>query len=150
MIFAARRVCREGVFQTDAVNQRHIAASNPLDYTLTMLTTITELPEFIRRAAHLLSETERKAVIDYLAEHPRAGDLLEGTGGIRKLRWGRGSKGKSGGVRVIYYYHDERIPLYLLTIFGKNERANLSKADRNGLAKLVDLLVLTALEKHHD
>lgn len=84
-----------------------------------MLTTITELPEYIRRSNALLSETERKLVIDYLAEHPRSGDAIEGTGGIRKLRWGRGNRGKSGGVRVIYYYHDERIPLYLLTILAK-------------------------------
>ena len=76
--------------------------------------------------------------------------LLEGTDGIRKLRWSRGSKGKSGGVRVIYYYHDERIPLYLLTMFGKNERANLSKTDRNALSKLVNILVRTALEQSHD
>jgi hypothetical protein len=115
-----------------------------------MLTTITELPEYIKRAEALLSELERKSVINYLAEHPRAGDLMEGTGGIRKLRWGRGSRGKSGGVRVIYYYHDERIPLYLLTLFGKNEQANLSKSDRNLLAQLVDALVTSALEKHHD
>jgi hypothetical protein len=47
-----------------------------------MLTTITELPEYIRRAADLLNESERKSVIDYLAEHPRSGDLMEGTGGI--------------------------------------------------------------------
>lgn len=89
-------------------------------------------------------------MIDYLSVHPKAGDLMEGTGGIRKLRWSRGNKGKSGGVRVIYYYHDERIPLYLLTMFGKNDRANLSKADRNSLAKLVDILVEVALEKHHE
>lgn len=114
-----------------------------------MLTTVTELPEYICRSAELLSESERKSVIDYLAAHPRAGDLMEGTGGIRKLRWARGNKGKSGGVRVIYYHHDARIPLYLLTVFGKNEKANLSKAERNELAKLVDLLVSTALEKHH-
>lgn len=114
-----------------------------------MLTTITELPEFIHRADSLLSESERKDVIDYLSEHPKAGDLMEGAGGIRKLRWSRGNKGKSGGVRVIYYYHDERIPLYLLTMFGKNERANLSKADRNALSKLVDILVSKALEKNH-
>lgn len=115
-----------------------------------MLTTVTELPEFIRRSSDLLSEAERKSIIDYLALHPRAGDIMEGTGGIRKLRWGRGNKGKSGGVRVIYYYHDHRIPLYLLTVFGKNEQANLTKAERNELAKLVDILVTTALEKHHD
>jgi len=110
---------------------------------------ISEMPEYIHRADELLSESERNSVIDYLAAHPRAGDLMEGTGGIRKLRWGRGNKGKSGGVRVIFYYHDERIPLYLLTVFGKNERANLSKAERNELAKLVNVLVHTALEKSH-
>jgi hypothetical protein len=112
-----------------------------------MLTTVTELPEYIRRANDLLGEADRKAVIDYLAAHPRAGDVMEGTGGIRKLRWGRGNRGKSGGVRVIYYYHDERLPLFLLTVFGKNEQANLTKAERNSLAKLVDVLVTTALEK---
>ena len=73
---------------------------------------------------------------------------MQGTGGIRKLRWARGSRGKSGGVRVIYYYHDERIPLYLLTVFGKNERANLSKAERNELAKLVATLTKVALEQN--
>ncbi len=88
-------------------------------------------------------------MIDYLSEHPKAGDVIQGTGGIRKLRWSRENKGKSGGVRVIYYYHDERIPLYLLTMFGKSERDNLSKADRNALAKLVDILVNAALEKHY-
>ena len=115
-----------------------------------MLTTVTELPEYIRRSGELLNEAERKSVIDYLAAHPRAGDIMEGTGGIRKLRWGRGGRGKSGGVRVIYYYHDSRIPLYLLTIFGKNEKANLSKAERNALATLTDLLITAALEKHND
>ncbi len=58
-------------------------------------------------------------------------------------------KGKLVGVRGIYYYHDERILLYLLTLFGKNEQANLSKAERNNLASLVDLLVRSALEKNH-
>ncbi|WP_198328180.1 type II toxin-antitoxin system RelE/ParE family toxin [Methylovulum psychrotolerans] len=114
-----------------------------------MLTTVTELPEYIRRADELLNEAERKSVIDYLAAYPQAGDLMEGTGGIRKLRWARGGKGKSGGVRVIYYYHDQRIPLYLLTVFGKNEKSNITKSERNGLAKLVGLLVHVALEREH-
>ena len=79
-------------------------------------------------------------MISYLAEHPKAGDVMEGTGGVRKLRWRRGSQGKSGGVRVIYYFHNELMPLYLLTIFAKNERANLTKAQRNELAELTALL----------
>jgi hypothetical protein len=114
-----------------------------------MLTTVTELPEYIRRANELLNEAERKAIIDYLAVHPRSGDIMEGTGGIRKLRWARGDKGKSGGVRIIYYYHDQRIPLYLLTVFGKNEKANVTKSERNELAKLVAMLVQVALERKH-
>jgi len=81
--------------------------------------TIAELPEYIRRADKLLSASERSEIINYLAALPKAGDLVEGTGGIRKLRWGRGAQGKSGGVRVIYYVHSEKMPLYLLTLFAK-------------------------------
>ena len=69
--------------------------------------TVAELPEFIRTADKLLSLVERQDLIRYLALHPKAGDLMEGTGGVRKLRWRRGDHGKSGGVRVIYYVYDE-------------------------------------------
>ncbi len=103
--------------------------------------TVAELPEYIRTADKLLSDAERQDVIRYLAENPKAGDLMEGTGGVRKLRWGRGGQGKSGGVRVIYYFHDDAMPLYLLTLFSKGDRANLSKAERNELAGLTALLV---------
>lgn len=103
--------------------------------------TIAEAPEYIRQAAKLLTAREQQDVLSYLAAHPKAGDLIEGTGGIRKLRWGRGGHGKSGGVRVVYYYHSELMPLYLITLFSKNEQENLSKAERNDLAKLVDVLI---------
>lgn len=109
--------------------------------------TVAEVPEYIRRVDKILSHAERRDVIDYLAAHPKAGGLMEGTGGVRKLRWGRGGQGKSGGVRVIYYFHSEARPLYLLTMFAKNERANLSKAERNELAGLVDILVQTWFER---
>ena len=66
---------------------------------------------------------------------------MHGTGGIRKLRWSAHGKGKSGGVRVFYYYHNESIPLFLLTVFGKGEKANLSKSERNDLARFTSLLV---------
>lgn len=102
---------------------------------------IAELPGYLRLADKLLSPEERQDLIDYLAEHPKAGDIMEGTGGVRKLRWRRGNHGKSGGVRVIYYYHDDLMPLYLLTLFAKGDKANLTKAERNELAGLVDVLV---------
>lgn len=102
---------------------------------------IAELPSYCRLVDRLLSADERQDLIHYLAEHPKAGDIIEGTGGVRKLRWRRGGQGKSGGVRVIYYYHDDLMPLYLLTLFAKGDKANLTKAERNDLAHLVDALV---------
>lgn len=66
---------------------------------------------------------------------------MQGTGGIRKLRWSAQGKGKSGGVRVIYYYHNNTIPLFLLTVFGKGEKANLSNAECNELSKFTGLLL---------
>lgn len=110
--------------------------------------TIVGLPEFQRRASALLSEAEKQGVINYLAAHPLSGAVMQGTGGIRKLRWASGNKGKSGGVRVIYYYHNEGIPLFLLTVFGKNEKANLSKAERNELGKFTLLLTKNYGEKN--
>lgn len=89
----------------------------------------------------MLQETERERIIQYLAGHPASGVIMEGTGGIRKLRWKREGSGKRGGVRVIYYYHNETYPLFLLTVFGKSEKANLSKAERNELAKLIRILI---------
>jgi hypothetical protein len=103
--------------------------------------TIVELPEFIRRSKKLLTEDEQSNLINYLATHPTIGVLLQGTGGIRKVRWKREGTGKSSGVRVIYYFHNERYPLFLLTIFGKSEKVNLSQAERNELAKLTHVLI---------
>ncbi len=103
--------------------------------------TVVELPEFLKNAEKHLSDSEKISVINYLSAHPAAGDIMQGTGGIRKLRWSAHGKGKSGGVRVIYYFHNENIPLFLLTLFGKGERANLSRSERNDLAKLTSLLI---------
>jgi len=103
--------------------------------------TIVELPEFLKKSDKWLTRSERLSIINYLATHPAAGDIMQGTGGIRKLRWSAKGKGKSGGVRVIYYYHNESIPLFLLTLFGKGEKTNLTKAERNELAKLTSLLI---------
>jgi len=83
---------------------------------------VVELPEFQKRALSLLNASEKESIINYLASHPQSGDLMQGTGGIRKLRWSAQGKGKSGGVRIIYYFHNGTVPLFLLTVFGKGER----------------------------
>ena len=70
-----------------------------------------------------------------------AGVLIKGTGGIRKVRWAQEDAGKSGAYRVIYFYHSMEMPLFILNIFAKNEKANISQAERNELKQLTGLLV---------
>lgn len=108
-----------------------------------------------RKAVHTVIETnaylaaaknagmaveEQVAVIDLIAANPQIGDIMPGCGGARKLRFARAGMGKSGGYRVITYYGGDDIPVFLLTLFGKNERANLAKAERNALAALTKRL----------
>ena len=102
--------------------------------------TIAELPEYRRRAKRLLTTVENDALVDHLARYPFAGDLIPETGGVRKLRWAQDGRGTRGGVRVIYYICNERLPLYLITVFAKNEQADLSGADRIAIRKLVAIL----------
>jgi len=105
------------------------------------LITVAETEPFQRKVSRLLTEDEREELITYVSAFPKAGVLVQGTGGIRKLRWARSGHGKSGGVRIIYYFHNSEMPLYLLTLFGKNEQTNLSKAERNILSRAVVKLV---------
>ena len=107
------------------------------------LVTVVETPEFIRRIDKLMDDDERAALILYLAGNPNAGDVIPGTGGVRKLRWGLEGRGKRGGARVIHFFHNAQLPLFLLTAFAKNERADLSQADRNSFRTLTKLLVDT-------
>jgi mRNA-degrading endonuclease RelE of RelBE toxin-antitoxin system len=97
--------------------------------------TVAETPIFIRRAEKLLSEEEHADLITFLAIHPTAGDEIVGTGGVRKVRYGAMGRGKSGGVRVIYYFYDEDMPIYALLIYGKNERADLTPEQRKSVAR---------------
>ena len=85
----------------------------------------------------------RSIICSYLAYHPAAGDLIPGTGGVRKLRWGLEGRGKRGGARVVYFYHDPEVPLFALTAYAKNERADLSQQDRNDFRQLTTLLAST-------
>jgi hypothetical protein len=90
-----------------------------------------------------MSEEEREAVVNIIAANPQAGDVIPGAGGARKLRVRKPGTGKSGGYRVITYYAGESYPAFLLTVFGKNEKANLTKSERNALAQLTKKLTDT-------
>jgi len=103
--------------------------------------TIAETDSFLKKSSKLLPAEDKENLISYLSEHPNAGDVIQGSGGIRKLRWAKGNKGKSGGFRVIYYFHNESMPLYLLAIFSKNEKINISAEEKHSLSKAVKELV---------
>src|SRR5262245_524365 len=83
-----------------------------------------------------MTADEQERVVLMIAAQPDAGDVMPETGGCRKVRVAGRSKGKSGGYRLITYFGGGDIPVFLLTVFSKGERANLSRAERNELAKL--------------
>ena len=112
-----------------------------MEYIATSMITVAETEPFQKKESQLLTDEEKSDLIAYLSENPQSGVLIQNTGGIRKLRWARSGGGKSGGVRVIYYFYSDMMPLYLLTVFGKNEKANISMKEKQILSKLVKELV---------
>jgi len=88
-----------------------------------------------------MPEPDRAQLVDFIAASPEAGDVIAGTNGVRKLRWALAGSGKRGGARVIYYFHSWAFPVFLLAAYGKNEKANLTNAERNAISKLVPALV---------
>ncbi|MEQ1888310.1 MAG: type II toxin-antitoxin system RelE/ParE family toxin [Alphaproteobacteria bacterium] len=102
---------------------------------------VVETPEFLSATSKLMTGEERAILVDYLAYNPTSGDLIPGTGGVRKLRWGLEGRGKRGGARVVYFHYDPGMPLFALTAYAKNERADLNQQDRNDFRQLTALLV---------
>ena len=102
---------------------------------------VMELAGYLRRASELLTEVERDAVIDLIAYEPTCGDLIPGTGGVRKLRVALAGGGKRGGARVIYYFYNEDHPALLLTLYAKNEKADLRGAEKRIIIGLVTEIV---------
>jgi hypothetical protein len=94
-----------------------------------------------------MTDDEVSAIVEYLAANPTAGDVIPGTGGCRKLRWAGRGKGKSGGYRTITFYTGALSPVYLLTVFGKGAKTNLSKAECNALKTIADALAAESAER---
>jgi len=104
---------------------------------------VVETNAYRAQARHCMTEEERDQAVQMVAREPECGAVMTGTGGIRKVRMATANRGKSGGARVVYYYRDDDMPIFMLAAFGKNEKPNLTKAERNALARLVDVLVST-------
>ena len=103
--------------------------------------TVVELPEFLRRAKVIMSDDDRFALVDFLAANPEAGILLGG--GLRKIRFAREGGGKSGGYRTIYVFGGTDSPIFVVTVFAKNEKDNLTKVEQAAAVALSKHLLAT-------
>jgi hypothetical protein len=96
--------------------------------------TVVETPQFVRQADDLWTDAERQEFIDYIARNPEAGDVIPDTGGVRKVRWRRRGMGKRGGVRVIYFYYSPTTPLFLLMVYAKAMRVDVTSEAKKAVA----------------
>lgn len=87
-----------------------------------------------------MSAEQMTNAVDVVAADPEVGDVMAGTGGVRKVRLAGRGKGKSGGYRIVYFYGGGDIPVFLLAVFGKGEKANLTQGERNALRQLTTIL----------
>ncbi|HXQ74525.1 MAG TPA: hypothetical protein VN844_28735 [Pyrinomonadaceae bacterium] len=104
-----------------------------------MKAVFVELPPFERYRANYLDDDAFRQLQKLLMLNPEAGALIPGTGGLRKLRFAdeRRGKGKRGGLRVIYYWWDAGLQFWLFTVYDKDERSDLTKAQRETLKQMI-------------
>ncbi len=88
--------------------------------------TVIESPTFQQQAAGIWTEAERLAFVGWIARHPQAGDVIPGAEGARKVRWSSRSKGKRGGVRIIYFSLTEDWVVYLVTMYQKSAQKTIA------------------------
>jgi hypothetical protein len=99
---------------------------------------VVETPGYLKAAESIFSEVERDQIVAMVAANPECGDVIQGTGGFRKVRVARSGMGKRGGARMIYIVRSGEFPIFLVTVYAKNEKENLTKEQRNQLAKRAD------------
>jgi mRNA-degrading endonuclease RelE of RelBE toxin-antitoxin system len=97
-----------------------------------------EFRGFSKRREDYLNDEAFRDLQNYLLKDPKAGDVIKGTSGLRKMRFAAKEKGKRGGVRVIYYYLEKRAIILLLLIYGKNQQDDLTAEQKKLLTKLVE------------
>ncbi|HMM93239.1 type II toxin-antitoxin system RelE/ParE family toxin [Bradyrhizobium sp.] len=108
---------------------------------------VIEFAGYRRRAGELLTAGQRDAVIDLVAYEPTCGDIIPGSGGLRKVRIGRDGIGKRGGTRVVYYFYNENFPILLLALYAKNEKGDLTIAEKREFATAMREIVRQWKEK---
>src|SRR5713226_6007788 len=99
-----------------------------------------EAPAFTRHVSDYLSDDEYQELQNQLAANPELGDLMPGTGGFRKLRWAdpRRGKGRRGGLRIVYYYFLSDQQIWLMTLYDKDEAADLTPTEKRALKVAIE------------
>lgn len=116
-----------------------------------MYQTVAEMPEYIKQANNAMDEDSRESFIHYIAQNPLDGKLIPETGGARKIRWTSNQhQGKRGGARIIYYYYNRDMPIFLFTAYAKNTRANLTKEEKKILKTIIKAIVKLYGGTHHE
>jgi len=100
--------------------------------------TVVEMPSYRAVAEELLGSEGMALVVQTVAANTEIGEVIRGTGGFRKFRAARPGMGKRGGVRVIYIYRNADFPVFLVKVYAKNVKDNLTMAERNILKKTAD------------
>jgi len=109
--------------------------------TISTLITISETHSFQKESQKILGEHEVDKLKDFLSLNPQSGDIIPGLRGVRKIRWQVNQKGKSGGARIIYFFYNANMPVFLLDIYKKSEKGDLSSKEKKVLNNMVDELI---------
>lgn len=111
------------------------------------LISIAEMDAFISEAKSIFTESEYEDLVYFIAQHPDAGELIPNTGGVRKMRWPARGQGKRGGARVIYYFRDLNVPVYLLAVYAKGEKINLTEREKKLMRQMVEKIASAAVSR---
>ena len=99
-----------------------------------------ETPTFTRQLPRHLDDDGYAALQAFLSVHPQAGNVIRGTGGVRKIRWAMRGRGKRGGSRIIYYWFAKEEHIYLLTVYAKGAKDDLTTTEREAWRKAVEAI----------
>ena len=100
--------------------------------------TVIETPVYSHKVAGILTADEREAVAAFVSANPMAGSVVRGSGGVRKLRWAKQGRGKSGGARIIYYNRLANGEIWLLTIYAKGDRSTIPAHELKLIKETID------------